>query len=344
MDRRAEDGADPDRTHGGAVPPPRRPEPRAPAAPPAPPPERDELADLEKSVWDLGLPPAAHPEPSLSPAPPRPVAPVRRPALSVPSAPARVPAPPPAAGAPARAATSPTAASPPATSTAPATAAPVPMPPAAAPGHPAPAPRPAAAAARPGAPAPSHPVPAPPRPGPAGAARLAAPRAPAVHGREASPDGVVEVHVRRPEPWRRAAAWVIDVIPFLAGGAALVRLFVREAAAGAGAASGLDLLDFVARERVIVLSVAAAMVVALGVYVTLAHALAGATLGKRLLRLRVVGPDGERPALARSAARSALAVVSVAALGLGFLLALFTASGRALHDLLARTWVVDAQP
>ena len=93
----------------------------------------------------------------------------------------------------------------------------------------------------------------------------------------------------------------------------------------------------------IVLSVAAGVVVALAVYATLAHALAGATLGKRLLRLRVVGPDGARPTLARSAARSALAVVSAAALGLGFLLALFAPRGRALHDLVARTWVV-AQP
>jgi uncharacterized RDD family membrane protein YckC len=156
---------------------------------------------------------------------------------------------------------------------------------------------------------------------------------------------VQEVHVRRAEPWRRAAAWAIDALPFAAAGVALVRAFVREATAGAaGAAAGLDLLDLVARERVIVLSVTTALVLALAVYVTLAHTLAGATLGKRLLRLRVVGPDGARPALARSAVRSALALVSAAALGLGFLLALFTASGRTLHDLLARTWVVDAQP
>jgi uncharacterized RDD family membrane protein YckC len=46
--------------------------------------------------------------------------------------------------------------------------------------------------------------------------------------------------------------------------------------------------------------------------------------------------------MARSAARSALAALSVAALGLGVLLAFFTRSGRALHDLLARTWVVEA--
>ena len=87
----------------------------------------------------------------------------------------------------------------------------------------------------------------------------------------------------------------------------------------------------------------AGVLVLFTVYQILAHALAGATLGKRLLGLRVVGPDGRRPGLGRSAdpgrrwrpSRSSL-------LGLGVLLALFTRSGRALHDLLARTWVVEA--
>jgi uncharacterized RDD family membrane protein YckC len=136
----------------------------------------------------------------------------------------------------------------------------------------------------------------------------------------------------------------VDVVPFAVAGAALARVLVRQAGASLPApASGLGgLLDLVARERAIVLPVAAAVTVGLAVYATLAHALAGATLGKRLLRLRVVGPDGERPGLARSAGRTALGLLSAALLGLGFLLALFTPSGRALHDLLARTWVVDA--
>ncbi len=165
---------------------------------------------------------------------------------------------------------------------------------------------------------------------------------------EALPDADVdalEIRLRRPETWRRAAAWAIDGLPFLAGGVALARVLVREASTGLLAAppTGLDgLLDLVARERVIVISIAAAVALALSVYATLAHGLAGATLGKWLLRLRLVGPDGRRPTLSRSAARSALAALSVALLGLGFVLALFTRSGRALHDLAARTWVVEA--
>jgi uncharacterized RDD family membrane protein YckC len=154
----------------------------------------------------------------------------------------------------------------------------------------------------------------------------------------------LEVHVERAAAWRRAGAWAIDALPFAAAGGALGRSLVREAGAGLpGPAAGLDvLLDLLARERVIVLSVVAAVALALAAYGTLAHALAGATLGKRLLGLRVVGPDGALPSPARSAIRSALALVSGALLGLGFLLSLFTRSGRALHDLIARTWVVKA--
>lgn len=154
----------------------------------------------------------------------------------------------------------------------------------------------------------------------------------------------LEIHLRRAEPWRRAAAGALDAAPFVAGGIALERWLVRAASAGLPApTTGLDgLLDLVARERIVVLSVAAVVVLALGVYATLAHALAGATLGKRLFGLRVVGPDGSRPSLSRSAVRSALTLLSAALLGLGVLLALFTRSGRALHDLLARTWVVRA--
>jgi uncharacterized RDD family membrane protein YckC len=154
----------------------------------------------------------------------------------------------------------------------------------------------------------------------------------------------LEVHLRRAGSLRRVLAGAIDVLPFLAGGLALARAFVRAAGRGLPApATGLDgLLDLVAREQVIVLSVAAVVTLALGAYATLAHALAGATLGKRLLGLRVVGRDGVRPSFARSTARSALLVLSVVLLGLGVLLALFTRSGRGLHDLVARTWVVEA--
>ncbi len=151
-----------------------------------------------------------------------------------------------------------------------------------------------------------------------------------------------EVRVVRPETWRRPASWAVDALPFVVGAVMLARSFVRQAEI-AGEAQGVEgFLDLVAREWVIVTSITVAAVLALAVYATLAHALAGATLGKKLFGLRLVCADGARPSMGRSAARSALCILSAGLLGLGFLLALFTRSGRALHDFIARTWVVQA--
>ena len=153
-----------------------------------------------------------------------------------------------------------------------------------------------------------------------------------------------EIHFRRPASWRRPAAWAIDAGPLVGGVLYLgSSLLASATVAGAAPVAGVDgLLDLLARESGIVLSLAALLAVSLSVYATLAHALAGATLGKWMLGLRVVGPDGKRPSLARSTARATLAAASGALLGLGFLVALFTRSGRGLHDVLARTWVVEA--
>jgi uncharacterized RDD family membrane protein YckC len=201
------------------------------------------------------------------------------------------------------------------------------------------------AALEPAAPPPSA-VP-PPRPAPAPTPAARGPRAPAAPALVELPDAdvdAVEVRVRRASTARRVGAWIVDGAPFAAAGTWLASSLLGAARAGLPAPpTGIDgALDLLAHEQVIVLSSAATVALALAVYATLAHALAGATLGKWILGIRVVGPDGARPSLARSAARSALAVVSAALLGLGFLLALFTRSGRALHDLVARTWVVDA--
>jgi uncharacterized RDD family membrane protein YckC len=95
------------------------------------------------------------------------------------------------------------------------------------------------------------------------------------------------------------------------------------------------------RDSVLVPALLLAAVIAFA-YQWLGTALAGATAGKWVAGLRVVGPDGKRPLPGRSAARSLLLLPSFALLGMGGLLALFTRSGRSLHDFLAGTWVVRA--
>lgn len=89
-------------------------------------------------------------------------------------------------------------------------------------------------------------------------------------------------------------------------------------------------------------------IVLVGLVVTLAiaysvvgHALGGATLGKRLLGLRVVDSDGEAPSFGISFWRTMASLVSGALGGLGFALALFHPEGLALHDHVVGTRVVD---
>ena len=128
---------------------------------------------------------------------------------------------------------------------------------------------------------------------------------------------------RRAASLPRVLAWLVDGLPF--------------ALAAAGLVWGLS-----ATAPALVAQLLAVVALASFAYQTLAHALLGATLGKRLLHLRVVGPDGQRPGPGRSAWRAAAALLGVALLGVGPLLALFTLSGRGLHDLVAGTTVVVA--
>jgi uncharacterized RDD family membrane protein YckC len=135
------------------------------------------------------------------------------------------------------------------------------------------------------------------------------------------------VHLTVAPAWKRALSWLVDGA--LAG--ALSWLLV----AGGSHLLGSDLPDAA-------LLPSAALLAALlhFVHAALGHGLAGRTLGKWMLGLLLVGPDGRRPGPGRVAARTLLSLLSLALLGLGLLLALFDRKGRALHDLATGTAVV----
>ncbi len=181
-----------------------------------------------------------------------------------------------------------------------------------------------------------------------GRAQVPAPRRSEVVGSaDAVPDipldvGAMEIHLRRAPSWKRASAWGVDGAALALFGVALVRLAAGAVRAIGSPEAGLDwALAFTAGNAKLLASLVTVEVLGAFVYLTLSHALMGATFGKRLFRIRVVARDGRPPTLARSAARSAVALAFAAALGLGPLLALFTRSGRALHDFLAGTYVVE---
>lgn len=73
---------------------------------------------------------------------------------------------------------------------------------------------------------------------------------------------------------------------------------------------------------------------------------AQATLGKRVMGIKVVGPNGERISFWRATGRTFGKMVSNMTLYFGYYMAGFTAKRQALHDLMATTYVVreDFQP
>jgi len=130
------------------------------------------------------------------------------------------------------------------------------------------------------------------------------------------------IELRRASSARRALAWIVDGAPFA--------LLAGAMASWLGPDPGL------------LLPALTVVAVAAFVYQLLCHWLLGAAFGQRAVGLRVVGPDGRRPGLGRSARRAAASVLGVVLLGVGPLVALFTRSGRGLNDLTAGTAVVEA--
>ena len=65
-----------------------------------------------------------------------------------------------------------------------------------------------------------------------------------------------------------------------------------------------------------------------------------ATLGKKILGLRVVGMEGQRITFWKSASRNFNKSISFLILGIGYLMPLWTAKRQALHDRMSRCLVV----
>lgn len=66
-----------------------------------------------------------------------------------------------------------------------------------------------------------------------------------------------------------------------------------------------------------------------------------ATVGKRAMSIVVTGIDGGRISFARATGRHFAKYVSAFILGIGFIMAAFTAKKQALHDMMAETLVIN---
>ena len=123
--------------------------------------------------------------------------------------------------------------------------------------------------------------------------------------------------------WFRAVALAIDAVVCAvvqASFSGLARLLGRSTAEGpesAGSTAFLFTLIFAAA------------------YWTVLHAVAGQTLGKSVVGVRVVGTDGALLTFGPSLLRYLASVLSLATCGFGFLMAALRRDKRALHDLIA---------
>jgi uncharacterized RDD family membrane protein YckC len=80
----------------------------------------------------------------------------------------------------------------------------------------------------------------------------------------------------------------------------------------------------------------------LALYLTGFLAAHGQTPGKAIMRLRVVGENGQKPPLVNAFLRSVVLIFSIHLLFLPLIYAFFNPQRRALHDFIAGTYVVEA--
>ena len=106
----------------------------------------------------------------------------------------------------------------------------------------------------------------------------------------------------------------------------------------------MSVLDFAVRQAAIALHVPVGhwVLIVPALYLGLPPATPlQATLGKRMVGLRICDRSGQRIGVLRSLLRLAAFVPSIGILGAGFILAAFTPRRQALHDLAAGTFVVN---
>ncbi|MHB2025868.1 MAG: RDD family protein [Elusimicrobiota bacterium] len=124
----------------------------------------------------------------------------------------------------------------------------------------------------------------------------------------------------------RFIAYLLDLIPFLAGYALSLSYFrVHPHPPNAG------------------WRITEMVLIAYFFYESIGN-MAGATIGKWIMGIRVIGTDGRSLGFFRGIMRAAGYFVSTPFFNFGFIIALFHPQSRALHDMMAGTVVVESRP
>jgi len=131
--------------------------------------------------------------------------------------------------------------------------------------------------------------------------------------------------------WRRTVALCIDSIALGIIGLPIGLIPDLAPPVDAGPSAALGRLSA---------SIAARLLLAWIYYASLESSAWQATLGKRAIGIRVTDGSGARIGFGRASGRYVAKLLSCLTIGLGFLIAAFTARRQALHDLLANTLVM----
>lgn len=88
----------------------------------------------------------------------------------------------------------------------------------------------------------------------------------------------------------------------------------------------------------------AVILAAVVTYIAVMHAWRGQTLGKMAVKIKVVTPEGDDISAGQAWLRAVLQILLALPYGLTFWTAVFTKERKAIHDLIARTRVVNWRP
>ncbi|WP_114520492.1 RDD family protein [Altererythrobacter sp. ZODW24] len=137
--------------------------------------------------------------------------------------------------------------------------------------------------------------------------------------------------------WIRVGAYIIDAIVLSIVGAIVGMLF------GVGAL-GMNVDESQIASPGYLLYNVASLVIAIGYFAGMESSSWQATLGKKALGLIVTSTDGNRISLLNAIGRYLAKILSALILLIGFIMVGFTERKQGLHDLLASTLVLKADP
>lgn len=145
---------------------------------------------------------------------------------------------------------------------------------------------------------------------------------------------------------RRASAAALDAMPLMAVSAASALAGVFGAWPTETAAYNLfdRFVDVANTHPALLVGPLAFFALAEVVWHAVCVTIGGSTPGKRVLGLRVVGPDGRRPGPIRATVHALLRVVSLATIGFGHFAAIPDPARRTLYDRMAGVYVVVDAP